>query len=90
MAEPDRHSALAGTEVHHLHSAAVDAGFKIFIGHCGPAGEDPTATLYLTDANGAFGSAVDAIRSMQLMAHLPPMLLRRLAGRAVRGLRAAA
>ena len=33
------------------------------------------AVLYVTDANGMFASAVDIVRSMQLSAHLPPMLV---------------
>jgi hypothetical protein len=32
-----------------------------------------TEVLYLTDANGYFGGAVDLIRSMQLSCHLPPL-----------------
>jgi len=75
MADPNPASVLADTEAHHLHSHAVGDDFKLFIGRCGPEGAEPAAVLYLTDANGAFGSAVDQIRAMQLMAHLPPILV---------------
>jgi predicted alpha/beta superfamily hydrolase len=72
-------SPLADTEVHFLPSAHVGDEFKIFVGHCGVAGtdgaDDALPTLYITDANGFFGLVVDIIRSMQLTAHLPPMLV---------------
>ena len=41
----------------------------------GREGVDAPAVLYLTDANGQFGGAVDAIRLMQLSRHLPPLLV---------------
>lgn len=70
------HSPLAGTEVHYLRSHHVGDEFKIFVGHCGDdAAVRPPAVLYLTDANGTFGAAVDLVRSMQLAAHLPPLLV---------------
>jgi hypothetical protein len=31
--------------------------------------------LYLTDANGYFGLAIDLIRSMQMSRHLPPLMV---------------
>jgi len=68
-------SPLATTEVHYLHSEAVGNEFKIFVGHCPGRGDDPPAVVYLGDANGFFGGAVDAIRLMQLSAHLPPLLV---------------
>jgi len=71
----DDNSPLAGTEIHYLQSAAVGDEFKIFVGHCGDTGEQPAAVLYLTDANGQFGAAVDVVRSLQLDQHLPPMLI---------------
>jgi predicted alpha/beta superfamily hydrolase len=71
----DDNSPIAGTEVHFLRSAAVGDEFKIFVGRCGITDDAPVPVLYLTDANGFFGAAVDAIRSMQLMRHLPPMLV---------------
>ena len=64
--------------MHYLSSARAGAEFKIFVGHCGtlPAGPAASpAVLYLTDANGYFGLAVDLIRSMQLSRHLPPLLV---------------
>jgi hypothetical protein len=69
-------SPLADTEVHYLWSARAEAEFKIFVGHCGTLPAAPAvspAVLYLTDANGYFGLAVDLIRSMQLRRHLPPL-----------------
>jgi predicted alpha/beta superfamily hydrolase len=71
----DDASPLGGTEVHYLDSKHVGDEFKIFVGHCGTAGVDTPAVLYLTDANGQFGGAVDAIRLMQLPRHLPPLLV---------------
>ena len=59
-------SPLADTEVHYPWSARADAEFKIFVGHCGTLPWAPAASpavLYLTDANGYFGLAVDLIRS---------------------------
>jgi predicted alpha/beta superfamily hydrolase len=60
--------------MHDLRSAVVGDRFRIFLGECG-LDDRPAAVLYLLDANGYFGAAVDAIRSMQLSAHLPPMLV---------------
>jgi predicted alpha/beta superfamily hydrolase len=68
-------SPLADTEVHYLTSEMVDDEFKIFVGHCGTKGEHRVPVLYLTDANGYFGGAVDIVRSMQLGFHLPPLLV---------------
>jgi predicted alpha/beta superfamily hydrolase len=66
---------LADTEVHYLESSRVGEEFKIFVGHCPGGGVEPPGVLYLTDANGMFGMAVDVIRGMQLYAHLPPLLV---------------
>ena len=72
----DDESPLGGTEVHYLKSSHVGDEFKVFIGHCGTAASDtPAPVLYITDANGFFGSAVDIVRSMQLAVHLPPLLV---------------
>ena len=68
-------SPLANTEVHHLRSEHVGDEFRIFVGHCPGRGEQPPAVVYLGDANGFFGGAIDAIRLMQLSAHLPPILV---------------
>ncbi len=68
-------SPLADTEVHYLTSDIVHDEFKIFVGHCGTTGQHQVPVLYLTDANGYFGGAVDIVRSMQLGFHLPPLLV---------------
>ena len=68
-------SPLADTEVHYLTSDMVNDEFKIFVGHCGTKGVHRVPVLYLTDANGYFGGAVDIVRSMQLGFHLPPLLI---------------
>jgi predicted alpha/beta superfamily hydrolase len=68
-------SPLGDTEVHYLQSSAVGDEFKVFVGHCGSLGADDVPVLYVTDANGYFGTAVDIIRGMQMAAHLPPMLV---------------
>ena len=70
----DEWSPLGATEVHYLHSPA-GAEFKIFIGHCRGAADRDAQVLYLFDANGYFGGAVDVIRLMQLSLHLPPLLV---------------
>lgn len=74
----DDGSPLAGTEIHYLVSEQVGDRFKIFVGHCGTDGPGAAAAgsvLYLTDANGFFGAAVDIVRLMQLARHLPPLLV---------------
>ena len=68
-------SPLADSEVHYLRSDHVGDELKVFIGHCGTRSATAVSTLYVTDANGFFGAAVDAVRSMQLSAHLPPILV---------------
>lgn len=68
----DNPAALGDTEVHDLWSDAVGDTFRIFIGRCG---DEPTSTLLVTDANGLFGIAVDSVRSMQLPALVPSMLV---------------
>jgi hypothetical protein len=68
-------SPLADTEVHHLRSEHVGDEFRIFVGRCGARDGEAPVALYVTDANGLFGGAVDTIRLMQLSAHLPPLLV---------------
>ncbi len=75
-------SALADTEVHYLSSVSTGREFKVLVGHCGDqttrdaeAEAPPPSVLYVLDANGYFGLSVDVIRSMQLYAFLPPMLV---------------
>ncbi len=65
-------TALGGTEVHDLWSDAVGDMFRVFIGHCGP---DPRAIVFVTDANGLFGLALDTVRLMQIPALLPSVLV---------------
>ena len=64
--------ALGGTEVHDLWSEAVGDTFRIFVGHCGP---DPQAIVFVTDANGLFGLAVDTVRLMQIPGLVPSLLV---------------
>jgi predicted alpha/beta superfamily hydrolase len=64
--------ALGGTEVHDLRSEAVGDTFRIFVGHCGL---DPHAILFVTDANGLFGLAVDTVRLMQIPGLVPSLLV---------------
>lgn len=68
-------SPLADTEVHYLRSEHVGDEFKVFAGACGVRPGAAPGVLYLTDANGFFGATVDLVRSMQLAAHLPPLLV---------------
>jgi predicted alpha/beta superfamily hydrolase len=65
-------TALGGTEVHDLWSDVVGDSFRVFVGHCGP---DPQAILFVTDANGLFGLAVDTVRLMQIPALVPSLLV---------------
>jgi predicted alpha/beta superfamily hydrolase len=65
-------ASLGGTEVHDLWSEAIGDSFRVFIGHCGP---DPRAILFVTDANGLFGLAVDTVRLMQIPGLLPSLLV---------------
>ena len=64
--------ALGGIEVHDLRSEAVGDTFRVFVGHCGP---DPQAVLFVTDANGLFGLAVDTVRLMQIPGLVPSLLI---------------
>ena len=52
-------------------------GRAIRVARCGLSDAAPVAqaVLYVTDADGYFGGAVDLVRSMQLRLHLPPMLV---------------
>jgi predicted alpha/beta superfamily hydrolase len=67
-------SPLVGTEIHYLDSAPVGDEYKIHIAHCAKPGEVATA-LYLPDAVGAFGGAVDIVRFLGLAEYVPPMLV---------------
>jgi predicted alpha/beta superfamily hydrolase len=65
-------AALGATEVHDLRDRDADESYRIFVGHCGA---DPVATLFVTDGNGYFGLAVDAVRLMQISALIPSLLV---------------
>lgn len=64
--------ALGGTEVHDLWSESVGDTFRVFVGHCGPK---PQGVLFVTDANGLFGLAVDTVRLMQIPGLVPSLLV---------------
>jgi predicted alpha/beta superfamily hydrolase len=69
-------SPLGDTEICYATSRHVEEVFKIFVGHCGTRRTSgPYGVLYLTDGNGFFGAAVDIVRSLQLSAHLAPLLV---------------
>jgi len=68
-------SSLADTEVHYLRSEHVGDEFKIFVGHCPGPEPTPPVALYISDANGLFGGAVDSVRLMQFSAMLPSILV---------------
>jgi predicted alpha/beta superfamily hydrolase len=84
----DDGTTLPGTEAHYLRSTAVGDEFKILIGHCGSETVEHPLALYLPDANGTFGMAVDLVRVLQLGELLPPLLVVGI-GYRVGGLRAA-
>jgi len=62
-------------EVHDIGSDIVGDTFRIFVGHCHDHATDGVSTVYVTDANGAFGMTVDIVRHLQLGGHLPPMVV---------------
>ena len=75
---PDVHDddlALAGTEVHWRTATGSGREYKIFVGHCATDDGRPPGVLYVTDANGFFGGAVDMVRNMQHHSHVPPLLV---------------
>ena len=63
---------LGGTEVHDMWSEVVGDSFRVFVGHCGP---NPQAILFVTDANGLFGLAVDTVRLMQIPGLVPSLVV---------------
>jgi predicted alpha/beta superfamily hydrolase len=65
-------SPLGATEVHDLWSEQVGDTFRVFVGACG---NQPEATIFVTDGNGLFGLVVDTVRLMQIPALLPPVLV---------------
>jgi len=68
-------SAILHTEIGYLASVAAGAEYKIHVCKLGSSREVPTIVLYLPDANTAFGLAVQAVRSLQLGGHIPPVLI---------------
>jgi predicted alpha/beta superfamily hydrolase len=69
---PDIASPLGDTEVIDLWSTQVQDTFRIFLGRCG---QDPETAVFVTDANGMFGLAVDIIRLMQIPALVPSIVV---------------
>ena len=53
-------------------SEPVGDTFRVFVGHCGP---DPQKILFVTDANGLFGLAVETVRLMQIPGLVPSLLV---------------
>lgn len=68
-------SALSDTEVHYLRSEHVGDEFKILIGHCGSSESAPLPVVFVSDAWGMFGTAVEIIRLLNLAEHLPALLV---------------
>lgn len=69
----DSQLTLAQTEVHYLHSTAVNDEYKLFVAHPQfpvPAGQ-PIPVVYALDANASFGTVVDAARMLQLGREMP-------------------
>jgi predicted alpha/beta superfamily hydrolase len=64
--------ALGATEVHDIWSEQVEDTFRIFIGACG---NQPRATIFVSDGNGLFGLVVDTVRLMQIPALVPSVLV---------------
>lgn len=58
------------SQVHDIRSNVDGTTFRIFTAACG---QDPEATLVLTDANGLFDMATDLVRLMQIPGLVPPM-----------------
>lgn len=75
MPDPLPKLALGATEVHDVFAEPVGDTLRLFIGHCHSANTSPSHTLVVTDGNGFFGTAVDLVRSLQLMRLVPPMLV---------------
>jgi predicted alpha/beta superfamily hydrolase len=71
----DDGTTLPGTEAHYLPSAAVGDEFKVLIGHCDSETVERPLALYLADANGTFGMAVDLVRILRLGELVPPLLV---------------
>jgi predicted alpha/beta superfamily hydrolase len=63
---------LGDVQVGDVWSREVQDTFRLFVGRCG---DQPEAVLFVADANGLFGLALDTVRLMQLPALVPAMLL---------------
>ena len=71
---PPTDSPLLHTEVHLLDSNAVGAQFRILIGRSGMKEGVRPVVLFLTDADLAFGGAMNTLWGLQLAGWLPPIL----------------
>ncbi len=71
----DDDSPLPGTEVHYLRSRHVDEEFKIVVGHCTPPETPNTPVLFVGDALGSVGTAVEIVRLLQVCEHIPALLV---------------
>lgn len=69
-------AALGLTDAQDIRSAATGDVHRIMLGRCDlPEDSRPPIPLIVLDGNGHFGAAVDIVRSLQLSAHLPPILV---------------
>lgn len=68
-------SPFLNTEVHILASDAVGAQFKVLIGKSGMKEGVPPVVLFLTDADLAFGGAMNTLWGLQFAGWLPPILV---------------
>jgi predicted alpha/beta superfamily hydrolase len=68
-------SPLPDPEVHYLRSEHVGDEFKILIGHCGSSDSAPRQVVFVSDASYLFGTAIEIVRLLNLMEHLPPLLV---------------
>ena len=68
-------SPLPDTEVHYLRSKQVGDEFKVLVGHCGSSERTPGPVVFVGDAWGGFGTAVETIRLLRLSEVVPPLLV---------------
>jgi uncharacterized protein len=71
----DDDSPLPGTEVHYLQSQHVNQEFKIIVGHCTPPETPTTPVLFVGDALGSMGTAVEIVRLLHVCEHIPALLV---------------
>src|SRR5690242_14814603 len=69
-------AALGLADARDVRSAATGHTHRIMTARCAAPDDarDPRPLIVL-DGNGHFGAAVDIVRSLQLSAHLPPLLV---------------